>query len=90
MTAKKPQEGTKQASAKQASISRRNLLAGTTAIGAAAAVQEPGAIPAASAQEAAAKATTPGKPVFAKKRFKGVIKLDVRDSTPDWEPFTPA
>jgi arylsulfatase len=23
-----------------------------------------------------------------KKQFKGVIKLDVRDSTPDWEPFT--
>jgi arylsulfatase A-like enzyme len=88
----KPQEGTKQASAKQASISRRNLLAGTTAIGAVAAVQgpRPGAIPAASAQEAAAKATTPGNPVFAKRRFKGVIKLDVRDSTPDWEPFTPA
>jgi arylsulfatase len=21
--------------------------------------------------------------------FKGVIKLDVRDSTPDWKPFTP-
>jgi arylsulfatase A-like enzyme len=25
----------------------------------------------------------------AKKLFKGVIKLDVRDSTPDWEPFIP-
>ncbi|MBQ0822130.1 arylsulfatase [Microvirga sp. HBU67558] len=24
-----------------------------------------------------------------KKPFKGVMKLDVRDSTPDWEPFTP-
>ena len=24
-----------------------------------------------------------------KKAFKGVIKLDVRDSKPDWEPFTP-
>jgi len=24
----------------------------------------------------------------AKKKFKGVIKLDVRDSKPDWEPFT--
>ena len=24
------------------------------------------------------------------KRFKGVIKLDVRDSKPDWEPYTPA
>jgi arylsulfatase A-like enzyme len=23
------------------------------------------------------------------KSFKGVIKLDVRDSTPDWEPYTP-
>ena len=23
-----------------------------------------------------------------KKEFKGVIKLDVRESTPDWEPFT--
>jgi arylsulfatase len=23
-----------------------------------------------------------------KKPFKGVIKLDVRDSKPDWEPFT--
>jgi len=26
---------------------------------------------------------------MAKKQFKGVIKLDVRDSTPDWEPYTP-
>ena len=25
-----------------------------------------------------------------RKEFKGVIKLDVRDSTPDWEPYTPA
>jgi len=25
----------------------------------------------------------------AEKEFKGVIKLDVRDSTPDWGPFTP-
>jgi arylsulfatase A-like enzyme len=25
-----------------------------------------------------------------KKPFKGVIKLDVRDSVPDWEPYTPA
>jgi hypothetical protein len=24
-----------------------------------------------------------------KKSFKGVIKLDVRDSKPDWEPYTP-
>ena len=24
---------------------------------------------------------------MSKKEFKGVIKLDVRDSTPDWEPF---
>jgi arylsulfatase len=26
---------------------------------------------------------------MAKKPFKGVIKLDVRDSVPDWEPYTP-
>jgi arylsulfatase len=26
---------------------------------------------------------------MAKKPFKGVIKLDVRDSTPDWDPYTP-
>jgi hypothetical protein len=26
---------------------------------------------------------------MAKKPFKGVIKLDVRDSTPDWTPYTP-
>ena len=26
---------------------------------------------------------------MAKKEFKGVIKLDIRDSTPDWEPFMP-
>ncbi|MCJ7796580.1 MAG: arylsulfatase, partial [Thermoleophilia bacterium] len=26
---------------------------------------------------------------MAKKAFKGVIKLDVRDSKPDWEPYTP-
>jgi arylsulfatase A-like enzyme len=26
---------------------------------------------------------------MAKKPFKGVIKLDVRDSTPDWGPYTP-
>jgi arylsulfatase A-like enzyme len=26
---------------------------------------------------------------MAKKTFKGVIKLDVRDSVPDWEPYTP-
>jgi len=26
---------------------------------------------------------------MASKSFKGVIKLDVRDSKPDWEPFTP-
>ena len=26
---------------------------------------------------------------MAEKEFKGVIKLDVRDSTPDWGPFTP-
>jgi len=26
---------------------------------------------------------------MAKKPFKGTIKLDVRDSVPDWEPFTP-
>ena len=25
---------------------------------------------------------------MARKPFKGVIQLDVRDSTPDWEPFT--
>ena len=24
-----------------------------------------------------------------KKQFKGVIKLDVRDSKPDWGPYTP-
>ena len=24
-----------------------------------------------------------------KKQFKGVINLDVRDSKPDWEPYTP-
>ena len=23
------------------------------------------------------------------KKFKGIIKLDVRDSVPDWEPYTP-
>ena len=23
------------------------------------------------------------------KRFKGIINVDVRDSTPDWEPFLP-
>jgi len=27
---------------------------------------------------------------MAEKPFKGVIKLDVRDSKPDWEPYTPA
>jgi arylsulfatase A-like enzyme len=27
---------------------------------------------------------------MAAKEFKGVIKLDIRDSTPDWEPYTPA
>jgi arylsulfatase len=27
---------------------------------------------------------------MAKKEFKGVIKLDVRDSKPDWEPYIPA
>ena len=27
---------------------------------------------------------------MAKKPFKGVIKLDIRDSVPDWEPFIPA
>jgi len=26
---------------------------------------------------------------MATKLFKGVIKLDVRDSVPDWEPYTP-
>ena len=26
---------------------------------------------------------------MAKKPFKGVIKLDVRDSVPDWTPYTP-
>ena len=26
---------------------------------------------------------------MATKPFKGVIKLDVRDSVPDWEPYTP-
>lgn len=26
---------------------------------------------------------------MATKPFKGVIKLDVRDSIPDWEPYTP-
>ena len=25
-----------------------------------------------------------------KPEFKGVIKTDIRDSTPDWKPFTPA
>jgi len=24
-----------------------------------------------------------------KKQFKGVIKLDIRDSVPDWKPYTP-
>lgn len=24
-----------------------------------------------------------------KKDFKGVVKLDVRDSVPDWAPYTP-
>ena len=27
---------------------------------------------------------------MAKKPFKGIIKLDVRDSVADWEPFLPA
>ena len=26
---------------------------------------------------------------MAEKKFNGVVKLDVRDSTPDWEPYTP-
>jgi arylsulfatase len=29
------------------------------------------------------------QPADNQKNFKGVIKLDVRDSTPDWTPFTP-
>ncbi len=29
------------------------------------------------------------KPSTPAKAFKGVIKLDVRDSTPDWGPYTP-
>ena len=27
---------------------------------------------------------------YGRKPFKGVIKLDVRDSRPDWEPYTPS
>jgi arylsulfatase len=29
------------------------------------------------------------KKTMAKKPFNGVIKLDVRDSVPDWGPYTP-
>lgn len=49
----------------------------------------PGTTAPASAQGATATpSTTPG--ALTKKGFNGVIKLDSRDSTPDWGPFTPA
>ncbi|HWO14802.1 MAG TPA: sulfatase-like hydrolase/transferase, partial [Polyangiaceae bacterium] len=49
-----------------------------------------GAVPMAApgAPEANA-AGDPGQPAGGAAAFKGVIKLDVRDSTPDWGPYTP-
>jgi hypothetical protein len=35
------------------------------------------------------KTSAPTQPVGPYKDFKGVIKLDVRDSTADWGPFSP-
>jgi arylsulfatase len=73
-------------------ISRRDVLLGSTAI---AAAVIPGATtgiaPAAAAESTAAmESKALGSSIYAKKPFKGVIKLDMRDSTPDWGPFTPA
>ena len=74
----------------QPNISRRNVLLGTTAIAAAAVLPVSDPVSSASAQSAAPQSTASSNPLIAKKGFKGVIKLDARDSTPDWGPFTPA
>jgi hypothetical protein len=76
---------------KRPTISRRNVLLGTTAMGAAAALpgSPSGFVSTAAAQSATPEATSTN-PLIAKKGFKGVIKLDARDSTPDWGPFTAA
>src|SRR5262245_53617114 len=79
------------AASKQTTVSRRTILLGSTAIGAAAAVagSAPAFVPTAAAQGAAPQITS-SNAILAKRGFKGVIKLDARDSTPDWTPFTPA
>jgi arylsulfatase len=43
----------------------------------------------AAALPAAAQQETAQQPVGPYKNFKGIIELDVRDSKPDWRPFTP-
>src|SRR5262245_43840379 len=71
-------------------LNRRTVLLGTTAPGAAAAL--PGGSSTSMAQGASQQAPAAGsttQSILAKKGFKGVIKLDSRDSTPDWTPFTP-
>src|SRR5262249_16939543 len=69
---------------------RRTCLLAPTGIGAAAVLTVSDPVPSASAQSAAPQSTASSNPLSAKKGFKGVIKLDARDSTPDWGPFTPA
>lgn len=70
-------------------FSRRGVLLGTTALGATAALPGSRLIPEAAAQQPPPPSAAT-ESLLAKRGFKGVIKLDARDSTPDWGPFTPA
>ena len=72
----------------QPTINRRKVLLGTTAIGAAAALPLSQQVSTAVAQGAPTSGASTN-PLVARTGFKGVIKLDARDSTPDWAPFTP-
>ncbi|SCB55528.1 arylsulfatase [Bradyrhizobium shewense] len=71
-------------------FSRRNVLLGTTALGAATlAGSQPGSVPTAVAQGTTTTGVGVGGPPPLRKPFKGTIKLDIRESKPDWDPFTP-
>src|SRR5262245_11573723 len=72
-------------------ISRRKVLLGSTAVAATLSGSSAGNAPTAFAQGTPARSAPSGAPRMpGKVPFKGTSKLDVRDSTPDWEPFIPA
>jgi len=69
----------------RSAFSRRGVLLGTTALGAAAAL--PGSPIAPAAAQQAPPPSAAAKSMLAKKGYKGTINLDIRDSKPDWDPF---